>query len=130
MPYRPLRLVLVLATFASSVAYAKNHCATDFSSITARGRMLEAYDVAAWHATDAVQATNPAQGGVVRYIAQKVDSGWVVAFGKLDETRDRFLIAYLATQGSRETDFSVKKNDPPAEDTGFFSSRHEPLIRR
>lgn len=82
--------------------------------------MLEAYDQAAWHATDAVRAAKPARGSVTRYIAQKTDTGWTVAFGKLNASRDRFLIAYLATQDQAPTDFSIKQNDPPIEDSGFF----------
>lgn len=113
-------LTALLAVFPTVAACANNVCTTDFAPITARGKMLEAYDQAAWHATDAVQAAKPTEGSVVRYIAEETDAGWVVAFGKLNGSRDRFLIAYLATQGSTPKDFSVKKNDPPVEDTGFF----------
>ncbi len=82
--------------------------------------MLAAYDEASWHATDAVLALKPAKGAVARFIARKTDAGWVVAFGKFNETKDAFLIAYQATQGSDPLHFSVRTYDPPQVDTGFF----------
>ncbi len=82
--------------------------------------MLSEYDVASWHATDAVVALKPAQGVVGRYIAQKSDGRWVVVFGRFNETKDAFLIVYEATQGSSPKEFSVKTYDPPQNDTGFF----------
>ena len=47
---------------------------------------------------------------------------WIVAFGRLDEKRDKFLIAYEATQGDKPDLFDVKEITPPKEDTGFFLS--------
>ena len=82
--------------------------------------MLAEYDVASWHATDAVVALKPAQGVVGRYIAQKAAGRWVVVFGRFNETKDAFLIAYEAAQGSSPEKFSVKTYDPPRKDTGFF----------
>lgn len=120
MPKAVFSLTVLLVALARTAVGAGNVCTTDFAPIIARGRTLEAYDVAAWHATDAVQATKPTEGSVVRYIAQQTNAGWVVAFGKLNAQRDRFLIAYLATQGSTTTEFSVKKNNPSTEDTGFY----------
>src|SRR3954447_17833392 len=94
----------------------------ELAAITDRGRLLAGYDAAAWHASDAVQAKKPKEGTVVRYIARKTDQGWEVAFGKLDGERDRFLIAYEATQGKDPEEFEVKADDPPKEDAGFFRS--------
>ena len=82
--------------------------------------MLAEYDSASWHATDAVKALNPAEGVVRRYIARKTDAGWVVVFGRFNETKDVFLIVYGATQASGPWEFTVKTYDPPQEDTGFF----------
>ena len=87
-----------------------------------RGRDLAGYDAAAWHASDALQAKQPKEGSFVRYIARKTDKGWVVAFGRLDEKQEKFLIAYEATQGSKPDVFDVKEINPPKEDTGFFLS--------
>jgi len=57
---------------------------------------------------------------VHRYIARKTDAGWVVVFGRFDDTKDAFLIVYEATQRSGSTAFDVKTYDPPQRDTGFF----------
>jgi hypothetical protein len=95
---------------------------TELAEITGRGRQLAEYDGAAWHATDAVLAMKPAEGSVARYIARKTDGGWVVAFGRLNEKRDRFLIVYEANQGAGPKEFNVKKYDTLKEDTGFYLS--------
>ncbi|MBN2432430.1 MAG: hypothetical protein JXQ27_13220 [Acidobacteria bacterium] len=90
------------------------------AEITARGRLLAEYDGAAWHATDAVQAMKPAAGSVTRFVARKTDRGWSVVFGRFDDQRTRFLIAYEATQGARPEEFSVQAYEPPQADTGFY----------
>jgi hypothetical protein len=67
-----------------------------------------------------VQATHPPTQSLGRYIALKSDSGWTVAFGHLNDGRDKFLIGYEATQGATLQEFAVKRLDPPKEDTSFF----------
>ncbi len=91
----------------------------ELAAITARGRDLAGYDAAAWHASDAVMETRPKPGAFQQYIAQKTAKGWTVAFGRLNEKRDRFLIAYEATQGAKPDRFTVKPFDPPRADAGF-----------
>jgi hypothetical protein len=90
------------------------------AEITARGRMLFEYDQAAWHASDALQPANPPKESLGRYIAKKTDAGWTVGFGHLNDTRDKFLVAYEAAQGATLQDFTVSKLDPPREDTSFY----------
>ena len=92
----------------------------ELAQITERGRQLAQYDVAVWYASDAVVATKPTEGAVTRYIAKKDGDTWTVMFGRLNDKRDRFLIAYEAAQGASLKEFTVKKNNPPKEDTGFF----------
>lgn len=92
------------------------------SAITDRGRLLAGYDDACWHASDAVMLKKPKPDSFDRYIARKADGGWVVAFGKLDEAKDRFLVAYEATQGKKPEDFTVKAFAPPRADGGFLRS--------
>jgi hypothetical protein len=94
----------------------------ELAAISERGRDLAGYDAAAWHASDAVEAKEPKQGSVVRYIAKKTGKGWVVGFGRLDDKQDNFLIAYEATQGATPQLFDVKEFTPPKADTGFFLS--------
>jgi hypothetical protein len=118
------RLVAVgLILLLSSVSFAgKKKAEADpiMPDVTARGRALYEYDQAAWHATDAVQAMHPPDQLVGRYLAFKSDRGWTVVFGHLNEQRDRFLVAYEATEGATLREFTVKKLDPPREDTGFY----------
>lgn len=118
--YIPALLVTLL--LASIVFAAKKSplSAAELAQITARGRLLAEYDQAAWHSTDAVQALKPPEGTVKRYVAEKTDAGWVVAYGRLNETQDKFLIVYEALQGSSLQQFTVKQNDPPKEDAGFY----------
>jgi hypothetical protein len=92
----------------------------ELAQITERGRLLEQYDQAAWHSTDAVQALNSPKGAVKLYVAQKTGADWIVAYGRLDDRQDKFLIVYEATQGFTLQQFSVKHYDPPKEDTGFY----------
>jgi hypothetical protein len=116
--------VIALVLCAPSVLAQKSKPLSDseLAEITARGRMLADYDTASWHATDAVLALKPEKGTVSRYIARKTDAGWVVEFGRFNETKDGFLIVYEATQGSDPRQFTVKTYDPPQKDVGFYYS--------
>ena len=87
---------------------------------TARGRMLADYDVAAWHATDAVEALKPDHATAPMYLAKENGDKWEVVFGKLSPDQSSFLVVYRATEGTSETDFKAKKLDPPGEDHGFY----------
>jgi hypothetical protein len=114
---------IVLGSLLVLPAYSKKApviSQTELAQITERGRLLYAYDQAAWHATDAVQATNPQKEEVDHFIAHQTDKGWEVAFGHLNEARDAFLVAYLATQGKTLQEFSVEHLVPPKQDTGFY----------
>jgi hypothetical protein len=41
-------------------------------------------------------------------------------WGRFTQSRDKFLIVYEAIQGAKPESFTVKKHDPPIEDTGFY----------
>jgi hypothetical protein len=92
----------------------------ELAAITERGRLLAEYDAAAWHGTDAVMALKPDEGSVTRYIARKTGEGWTVAFGRLNDARDKFLIAYEASRRPGSEEFVARKYDAPKEDAGFF----------
>ena len=115
-------IVLLIASLAAHAQTEKKTPASEaeLAQITERGRNLAEYDVAAWYATDAVMPLKPEQGSVVRYIAKRTDDGWTVAFGRLNDTRDKFLISYEAVQGSTPKEFKAAKVGPPKEDTAFF----------
>ena len=88
---------------------------TYLSGVTQRGRALYAYDQAAWRGTDAFFALNPDTKGLSRYVARKTAAGWVVSFGKWNDTHDHFLVAYEATQVGATAKYEAKKLDPPVE---------------
>ncbi|WP_422928222.1 hypothetical protein [Singulisphaera sp. PoT] len=92
----------------------------ELAAITERGRDLFAYDSACWHASDALMAKKPPEGSFDRYIARKTEMGWTVAFGKLNEAGDRFLIAFEATPGEKPDQYKIEAFDPPKEDKGFL----------
>jgi hypothetical protein len=120
--------MLVTMTVLASLAFADPPARTgpptpkELAAITARGRDLAGYDAAAWHASDALQLKQPKEGSIVRYIARKIDKRWSVAFGRLDEKGEKFLIAYEATQGDKPDAFDVKQLNPPREDAGFHAT--------
>lgn len=113
---------IALVAFADTPARKEPPPKEELAAITERGRNLAGYDSAAWHASDAVQALQPKEGSVARYIAHKTDKGWEVAFGRLDEDEGSFLVAYLATQGEKPSVFVAKEVTPPRKDKAFFLS--------
>lgn len=92
----------------------------ELDEISARGKLLYEYDVAAWHSTDAVLALSPPEASFTGYVAKKTDKGWTVVYGKLSEKKDKYLIAYEAVQGAKLEEFKASKLDKPREDTGFY----------
>jgi hypothetical protein len=92
---------------------------TDLAAITQRGVLLEAYDSAAWRATDAVMATHPKAEPSGRYIAHLTEAGWVVDFGHLNPAGDKFLVSYEAVPVGSPTHFAVKALNPAREDGGW-----------
>jgi len=115
-------LVLLIASIAAQAQTERTTPASEaeLAQITERGRNLAAYDVAAWYATDAVMPLKPVEGSVVRYIAKRTGAGWTVAFGRLNDARDKFLISYEAVQGSTPKEFKATKVEPLKEDVEFF----------
>lgn len=59
-----------------------------------RGRQIFEYDQAAWHATDVLLAQKPDRSRINIYVARKMDDGWLVSWGKVNESKDAFVIAY------------------------------------
>lgn len=92
----------------------------ELAAITERGRLLYEYDQAAWHASDAVQMANPKNVEGQRYIAKKENGKWTVVFGRLNEDRSRFGIAYDAEEQATLRQFSVRQAPGERLDEGFF----------
>jgi hypothetical protein len=118
----PLILLASCSVLLAQKAEQENKVPTaaELRAITARGKMLAEYDVASWHATDVVQDLKPKKDSTRYYIARKSEAGWVVVFGRLSDTHDRFLTVYQATQGTRPEFFTAMKYDPPLASTDFY----------
>ena len=117
-----ITLALLCLSLALSAAAQREKPAgeAELAEITARGRMLAEYDTAAWHSTDAVLALAPKEGSFDVYLGRKDGARWTVAYGKLNEKKDKFLIAYEAVQQAAAKDFKVTPYEKPKEDAGFF----------
>jgi hypothetical protein len=117
-PLRPLALYVLFAAPAVSQTAVQRTDST-LSAITARGRLLLAYDIAAWHGGDALQALKPAPGDVNASFARRMPSGrWEVIYGRLTSTKDTFYITYRATQTDADSQFTAAKLPAPLADVG------------
>ena len=110
-------VVFVPAVTGQSIAQPT---AEELAAISERGRVLEEYDQAAWHATDLVQTANPRTIDGQHYLARKENGRWTVVFGALNGDKSKFLISYEAEQLAKPKEFAVRKDDPAKEDTGFY----------
>lgn len=94
-------------------------------SVSARGRALAGYQRAAWLASAQLLATNPDPWKVQRYVAYHADSGWVVAFGRLDSQRETFYVSHIgipaAVNGQRvDSLFEFQTFGEPGPDSDFL----------
>jgi hypothetical protein len=94
--------------------------ASELAAISARGRALAEYDAAAWHSSDAVLALNPTKDTVQLYVARKTESGWIAMWGRFNEDKTKFLIAYEAREGTSPTEYKVVQHAPPIEDSDWY----------
>jgi hypothetical protein len=116
----PLLFLVSCFVFGQASNPGKSPAAADLKATSERGTMLADYDVAAWHATDAVEALKPDHAAAPTYLAHKLNDKWEVAFGRMSPQGDCFLIVYRAIEGDSPEQFSAKKSDPPVEDRGFY----------
>jgi hypothetical protein len=120
----PLALVLMMLSFTIQVQSEdksghrrdKPADAAELDAIAKRGRAIAAYDAAAWHATDAVEALHPPDNAVHMFLGRLTADGWVMGFGRLNEAKDRFLLAYEAIPTADVQHPAVKVDDPRVED--------------
>ena len=97
----------------------------ELDSVTGRGRALAGYQRAAWIASAQLVATNPDPWKVQRYVAYHADSGWVVAFGRMNAQRDTFYVSHIgvpaAVNGQRvDSLFEFETFAQPGADTDFL----------
>jgi len=113
-------LTVAVAATTTAAREVVRPTAEELAAITERGRMLNEYDQAAWHATDAVQLANPKTVEGQRYIAKKENGKWRVVFGELNEDRSRFGITFEAEQQANPREFAVHKELEERQEEGFF----------
>jgi hypothetical protein len=82
------------------------------AGITARGRLLAAYDRAAWHATDALLAARADLTGLTGSVARPLEDGWHVYYGRLTAARDTFWVAYEAIEAGAPDTFRLVQHAP------------------
>lgn len=114
-----LLVTIALLLMVPNTRASRKPANAELAAITKRGILLAEYDSAAWQAFDALKATHPVEGRVGRYIARKVEVGWLVDFGRLNEAGDKFLLAYEAIRTGNTAQFEVKGFDPVREDKGW-----------
>ena len=122
-----LALTLLLLTSSAFAQRTSPPSKVELAQITERGRRLAEYDVAAWYASDAVVATKPNESSVTRYVARKTGDSWIVVFGRLNETRDKFLVVYEASQAGIQKNSRLRKTIQPKKTLTSFFSPPEPL---
>lgn len=113
-------VLLLVGVTIGQAAGQRPASSSELEAIATRGRMLAAYDAAAWTATDAVTALKPPPGTITHYIAVHAHRGWQVHFGHFNAGRDSFLVAYVAAQDGDNTSFGVSAHDPPLSDTDYI----------
>jgi len=90
---------------------------TLLAGITARGRLLVAYDQAAWHAADAFLALRldsaALQVANTMIASQRPNGTWRVLFGRLTPACDTFFLAYEALPTARPDSFAIQVHAPP-----------------
>lgn len=105
---RLVLLVAVLFPLAVGAQTAPPPSDTALAGITTRGRLLAAYDRAAWHGTDAILAKMPNPVGVEGFLAQQDRTGsWHVLFGRLSVAGDTLFVVARAEQASGPDSFRV-----------------------
>jgi len=131
MSSRRIRTFALVVLPAISTAIARGAAAQttgnqqQLDEISARGRALAGYQRAAWTASMQLLATNPDPWQVQRYIAYHADSGWVVAFGRLNTERDTFYVSHIAipaaVNGQRvDSTFEFQTFAAPGPDTDYL----------
>ena len=88
------------------------------AGITARGRAIVAYDIAAWHGTDAVMALKPTRPISASIARQNSTGRWEVLFGQLAASNDTMYVHYSATQTAGDSVFAGRDHQPSLAVTG------------
>ena len=116
----PISLVFCALSANASPQKPEPPSAAELNAITERGILLNEYDQAAWHASDAAQIANPKTIEGQRYIAKKENGKWTVVFGELNADKTLFQVYYEAVQQASPREFKVTAETEQRADNGFF----------
>ena len=112
---------LTTAQVTSTAAKKPPPTADSLAGITERGRRLAQYDAAAWIASDTLTSRRPDPAAVPQYVARRVGSRWIVAFGRLTEARDTFYVSYEVKQNASNPNiFTVDAFQTPRPDVDYY----------
>ncbi|HEX3928741.1 MAG TPA: hypothetical protein VHW65_12170 [Gemmatimonadales bacterium] len=116
-------LTALLGTCAIAVSLSAQRLAAPADStlagITARGRMLVQYDIAEWHAGDALAALKPQPDEIARAIVRTgADGRHEVLYGKLNGAKDSFVVRYHAVQTDNDSGYRAERLVTPLVLTG------------
>lgn len=120
----PLLLVALLCTWRPGIAqpfvpHVCPHTPAELQPVTERGRYIEEYDQAGWHATDAAFGRAPSPPPSVRmYVATKSSGRWTVYFGRMNDAKTAFIPAIVAVQQNASATFTAA----PASDSSSIPS--------
>ena len=109
----PKRILILLLIFIPYLSYSERTApasGSELSQITKRGRLLAEYDRAASLATDALQSSGANPSPIKQYIAQKLDDGWHVVYGRLLEGKSAFEVVYEVVQVQGSSNYKVIRN--------------------
>src|SRR5215471_8835253 len=110
----------LIASTSASAQKVSPPSVEELAAVSERGILLNEYDQAAWHASDAVETANPKTVEGQRYIARKENGRWTVVFGKLTADRKLFEIHYEAVQQERPKEFKASQEYAQRADDGFL----------
>jgi hypothetical protein len=110
-----LPMLVALCGIAGSASAQTMSVPSDtlLAGVTERGRFLAEYDLAAWHATDALMALHPDPRETKLMVGVRMKDGrWIVMFGWLSTTADTFYVPYEAREAGRPDTFTVITHAP------------------
>jgi hypothetical protein len=104
---------LVILVASGTLAQRPNPPDSVLRAITSRGRELVAYDIAAWHGSDAITALGVPERDLSASIARRDSTGkWELLVGRLSPARDTFFVLYRAIQHSDSTFTAMRESHP------------------
>ncbi len=94
----------------------------ELAEVSRRGKEIALYDRILKGASTELARSNFSADGALRHLPRKTEDGWVVAFGRLNDRRDKFLVGLEAFSDKNGKSFEVKRYSDPKRDQGYYFS--------